>query len=413
METGMDRLEIKLLGRIEVRYKDKYVGMSESKIKANKMWIMFEYILLNQERRVSSDELIDIIWPDTDVSNPSNSLKVLLFKLRREIESLGFARGKEVIRNIGGAYSFNSEIPHTIDVVEFVRYMDIAEEQEKGSEGQLKYILKALECYRGSVFHSVRHESWAASIQAIYSHLYTDAVNRAQTILQAQKKYKEIIKICQNALLMQPYTEDYYYHIISAYAAMENYSAASKMYNEVKSLIQKEYGTLPDSKFEKAYRELMKQRPKRNASVDELTEELTETISYPAAFHVEYGEFRQIYRFIARQRVRDDKKQKIPCLCQYTLGILKGHSIAKAEQEEHLEILQEALSFGLRQGDVFARTAPNQFAVIFNQISVENALSTAERIKRYFMRKRKNSSVGVLHNIAEIKCNVAKSRQIR
>ncbi len=65
--------------------------------------------------------------------------------------------------------------------------------------------------------------------------MYLSAVRLCTELLNKKGNYQKIIEICRNALLIQPYTEDYYYHMIRAYASLENYSAASDLYARVKN----------------------------------------------------------------------------------------------------------------------------------------------------------------------------------
>ena len=68
--------------------------------------------------------------------------------------------------------------------------------------------------------------------------MYLSAVRLCTELLNKKGNYQKIIEICRNALLIQPYTEDYYYHMIRAYASLENYSAASDLYARVKMCIR-------------------------------------------------------------------------------------------------------------------------------------------------------------------------------
>lgn len=394
-----EKLEIRILGGLELRYKDKVVGVNVSRGKSKKMWTMFEYILLNHERKVSQEELIEILWPEMDVADPANSLKVLVFKLRKEIDSLEFIPGKEVILSISGSYSINEGMPYTLDLWEFEKYRKLSENPKLEDGEILVLLLHALSCYKGNVLNNVHKEPWAATVQTHYYELYRQVVNRAQRLLEERNDYVKIVEICKDALLIEPYTEEYYYHIIKAYAAMENYSAASQMYRRVKEVMQKEYGTTPDNKFEGAYKELMKERPKKNMSVEDLTSDFVEETNYIATFFVEYGEFRQIYRLVARRLERFGARA---FLCLYTLGAQKGIDVSSKEKNMHLKILGEALAFALRQGDVFTRATPNQFAVIFNDIAVENIETIAARVKRYFDRHKQGDTFGIIHSYALI-----------
>ena len=171
-----EKFVIKVLGGLEIRYRDKAIGVNESKNKSNKIWVLFEYILLNHNRKLSQDELIEMLWPEMEVSNPANSLKGLIFKLRKEIDSLGFLPGKQVIPSVSGSYTFNEDVPYTVDVYEFEKYLTLSQESALSDDEKLKYLLQAVECYRGNIHHDARKEPWAASIQTHYGDMYLSAV---------------------------------------------------------------------------------------------------------------------------------------------------------------------------------------------------------------------------------------------
>ena len=160
-----EKFVIKVLGGLEIRYRDKAIGVNESKNKSNKIWVLFEYILLNHTRKLSQDELIEMLWPEMEVSNPANSLKGLIFKLRKEIDSLGFLPGKQVIPSVSGSYTFNEDVPYTVDVYEFEKYLTLSQESALSDDEKLKYLLQAVECYRGNIHHDARKEPWADSIK--------------------------------------------------------------------------------------------------------------------------------------------------------------------------------------------------------------------------------------------------------
>lgn len=404
-----EKFEIKVLGGLEIRYQDRIIGVNESKAKSNKIWVLFEYILLNRGRKLSQEELIEMLWPDMEVTNPANSLKGLIFKLRKEIDSLGFVPGKQVILSVSGSYGFNCDLPYVVDVYEFEKYLELSEQPSLSEEEKLGYLLAAVDCYKGNVHHDARKEPWAASVQTHYCDMYQKAVRSLAELLNKRGDRQKIIEICRNALLIQPYVEEYYYHMIRSYAMMENYSAASEMYQRVKELMHKEYGTTPDTKFEKAYKELMKQRPKRNLSADELIRDFAEEGNFMSTFYVEYGEFKQIYRLAAR---RLERIQKDAFMCLYTLGAQKGVEVDQKEKMKHLKILGEALAFGLRQGDVFCRVTPWQFAILLEDVTEENTAVIAERIKNYFDKNKRSSVFGILHKASQIKPSDFEARYV-
>ena len=337
-----NKLEIYIFGGLELRYKDKVIGANVSKGRSRKMWTMLEYILLNSDRKVPQEELIEILWPDMRASNPANSLKVLVFKLRNEIDALGFMPGKDVIPCISGAYCFNDNVPYSIDIDDFERCIETANNPATPDDDKLDNLLKAIKIFRGNALTESQKEPWAASVQTHYMTMYKNAVEKAQKLLTERERYQEIVDICKQALLIQPYTEDYYYYAIRAYAALEDYSAASEMYEHVKKVMQKEYEVAPDENFEDAYKVLMKNKPKKNLSVDEFTEIFEEHNNYLESFIVEFGEFKQIYRLVARGL---ERAGHTAYLCIYTLGVEKGSKISPKQKQANIKVLEDALLF--------------------------------------------------------------------
>lgn len=405
-----DKLKIKTLGGFMVSYKDKAIGTSKSKGNAKKMWMLFEYLTLNHGRTVNQEELIDVLWPDADVTNPLNSLKVLVFKLRKEIDTLNFMPGKEVILNAHGSYSFNDTIPYEVDIIEFEKLVKKADDEKLSEDERLDILMKALDCFKGNILNLTQSSSWALAIQTQYGNMYRDTVEKVQAILTDREDYAKIVEICNEAILRQPYEESYYYYLITAYAAMENYDSAANMYNKVKEMMQDEYGATPGVEFESAYKEIMKDRPNRNVTPDELTGDLEERIDYVSSFFVEYGEFKQIYRLTARRLGRYYNDARISV---YTLGIRKGSTLTKREKDDHMKILENALSFTLRQGDVFTRPGPTQYAVLFTDVTEENAVMIAKRIENYFERHKQNDAFGVIHTMGLVESAHVKKMEAR
>ncbi len=391
-----EKLIIKTLGGFSVSCGDRSIGSNKSKSNAKKMWMLFEYLVLNHDRNIGQDELIDVLWHDAEVTNPLNSLKVLVFKLRKEIDQLEFMPGKDIILNAYGSYSFNDQIPYEVDVLEFEKLVKASEDESLSEDEKLEILYKALGFFKGNVLSMTAGSTWLVAMQTRFANMYRDAVDSAQTILTDRGDYQKIVEICNEALMRQPYEESYYYYLITAYAAMEEYESASNMYNKVKEMMQKEYGTSVGTQFESAYKELMKDRPNKNISPEELTNDLEEKIDYVSSFYVEYGEFKQIYRLIGRQLGRYFETGRISL---YSLGIRKGANITKKEKEDNMKILENALSFMLRQGDVFARSGPTQFVVLFVDVTEENAIMIADRIKDYFEKHKLNNNFGVIHGM--------------
>lgn len=396
------KLEIRLLGGVTVRYGDKEIGMGTANAKSGKMWTLFKYIVLNSGRIVSLEELIERLWPEMDVANPANSLKVLVFKLRKELDSLGSIQGKDVILTADGGYCFNTAADYVLDIDVFDQYLEKARHAGDNEE-KIRLLMSAVDCYKGNIHVEARRGSWAMPIQTHYSELYEKAVRTLAGLLLEKGEYQTIIDICKNALLIQPYSEEFYYYIIRSYTLLENYSAASEMYRAVQKVMNSEFGTRPDARFESAYREILKQKQKERLTVEELERDLQEDSAYDTAFLVEYEEFRQIYRLLARRtgRIRENSY-----LCVYSLGAQKGMNASKEIKKQHVRILRESLTLGLRSSDVLCRISTSQFAVLIEDISEEHARTVSGRVREYFDKNKTEGGIFVVYQLLPVRTSV-------
>ena len=395
-------LEIQLLGGVTVRYGEKEIGMGTYHAKSGKMWTLFKYLVLNSGRIVPQDELIDRLWPEIDVSNPANSLKVLVFKLRRELDSLGGIPGKDLILTADGGYCLNTAAPYRLDIDTFDRYLERARDCE-GDEEKTELLLSAVACYKGNIYVEPKRGNWAMPIQTHYYERYETAVRTLAGLLMEKGEYQRVIDLCKNALLIQPYSEDFYYYIIRCYTFLENYSAASDMYKEAQKVMNNEFGTRLDARFESAYRDILKRKPKGYLSAEEIQRDLREKGASDAAFFVEYGEFRQIYRLMAR---RLDQAAESSYLCVYSLGAQKGTPVSKETRKSHVQLLGEALAFGLRSSDVFCRASASQFAVLLENISEKRAGEVSRRIRDHFDQKKTESRIFVVYHAVPVESSL-------
>lgn len=391
-------LEIQLLGGVTVRYGDRKIGMGTANAKAGKMWTLFKYMILNSGRIVSQEELIERLWPEMEVANPANSLKVLIFKLRKELDSLGGIAGSDVVLTADGGYCFNTSAPYVLDIDVFDRYLDEARRCADADE-KIRLLLAAVDCYKGNIHVESKRGSWAMPIQTHYCERYEQAVRALAGLLLDRGDCQRVVDICKNALLIQPYAEEFYYYIIRAYTLMKNFGAALDMYREVQRVMSDEFGTRPDARIESAYKEILRQKPRSSRTLKELQGELRETDAGGAAFFVEYEEFSQMYRLAAR-RLRQISGKSY--LCLFSLGAQKGTAVARDVRKAHVGILGEALAFSLQSSDVFCQVGGGQFAALLEDVAEEQKNALLKRIRAAFDKNKKEPGLYMVYQAAAV-----------
>ena len=71
----MPMVEVRMLGRFEIYVDDQLVSGQIGRSK--KLKHLAEYLILNHDRAVPNDEIIEALWPGQESKNPRNALKIL------------------------------------------------------------------------------------------------------------------------------------------------------------------------------------------------------------------------------------------------------------------------------------------------------------------------------------------------
>src|SRR5450432_3957068 len=79
----MGPLEISVFGGLKVNV----AGRSVSRFRSRATALVLAYLALNPERQVGREELIDVVWPESDSAKGRHNLRTALLSLRRQFEA--------------------------------------------------------------------------------------------------------------------------------------------------------------------------------------------------------------------------------------------------------------------------------------------------------------------------------------
>ena len=82
--------------------------------RSGRLWTLAAYLILHRETGVSTQELIEMFWPDN--TNPSSTLQNNISRLRAALADMGFTDTKQLVRCEGGFYRWSSEPETVVDI---------------------------------------------------------------------------------------------------------------------------------------------------------------------------------------------------------------------------------------------------------------------------------------------------------
>ena len=113
-QCPLPSLEIQVLGGFEVRSKD---GPRTLRRSASKK--LFQYLLISRGAFVNEERMMDLCWPDAEISSARRSLQTTMNELRNDLDPQLVPRGNSYIAYDDGAYSLVLPESSTVDLYQF------------------------------------------------------------------------------------------------------------------------------------------------------------------------------------------------------------------------------------------------------------------------------------------------------
>lgn len=114
----MEHIFIRMFGEFSLQAGE--VIISDRNSRSKKSWLLIACLLLRRKQIVSKAELLRVLWnKDPEINNPENTLKIVLHRTRTMLNQLWPSAGHEIILYKNGGYTWNPEIPITVDIDDF------------------------------------------------------------------------------------------------------------------------------------------------------------------------------------------------------------------------------------------------------------------------------------------------------
>ena len=180
----------------------------EGPLKSSKVFQLLQYFLAHRSKSFTKEHLIELLYGDEFVDNPTNALKIIVHRLRKQILSLGLPE-REYIINYNGKYGWNPEIPCQVDIEIFEHTMKRALHPNAPEEESLKLMLEAIHLYQGPFLGNSLTESWVIPMRVRYEESYKHLMGRACQLIRKKEDYILLLYITSHGLEIYPMDEDF------------------------------------------------------------------------------------------------------------------------------------------------------------------------------------------------------------
>jgi DNA-binding SARP family transcriptional activator len=345
-DVSIWRFRVCLLGSFHLGVHGKPV--SDADWKSKKALNLFRYLVARRGERVPKDQLMEVLWPDTDFDTSlEHNLHTCVYFARRVLEPHLERYGKsELITCSNGLYCLERVEGCWVDIEEFeASYLEGKRLQKEDKTRAIDTFNQAIAYYRGDFLAEDPYLDWATEAREYYREIYVDATLRLSALLAESDDKSEAIQICRNALRKDPYREDLHHTVINYLIDAGRYSEAATQYRTYARMMREEFGLEPSREAGALLQRIQQSGQSAVATASE------GGTSSSGAFVCERKVFESICRLEHRRQGRSRQPVTFMMVSLGASGGTKGSG--------HLS----TISSSLRQGDVVCQWDERNIAI--------------------------------------------------
>ena len=390
-------LTVLTLGDFAVHSGDEVLSIASPR--AQNLWKLFKYILTNRDHPISTDRLIEVLWPDGDCENPIKALYSLMYRLRSLLNS-GEAPRQDYILFRHNSYMWNKDAPCRIDVEDFDRYASQAAEVGRDRISRIACYQKALALYQGDYLSESAMEDWVLPWANYYKRVYSSCVNALVKLLMDDGEYASAVQVCEQAIERDPYEEILHEMLINCLIHMGQLTQAMTHYNYICNLLSKELGVQPSERLQKLYKSIHQSAQDVQHDLQAIKLSMQEEpISNHGAFFCDIEVFRQLYKIESRFTELSGQAAYVAVI---TIATPAHMPLDSRTLHEAMALLRQVTADSLRRGDVVSQYSQSQLVLLMTALTREDCELSLSRIQRNFNYEYQGFSVLLLSTVEPV-----------
>lgn len=220
---------------------------------------LLRFLLSRYPAEAHKEELMALLWPDSQPREAAHSLHVAVNTLRAHIDPAG----ESYIRFRAGCYQIDGAAPVLDDSRLFAEQCALAERGLRDSDlaGAQRAYSRALGLYRGDYYIANRDQGWELIEQERLLMRYIGALWGYGTLLATLQQHHQAIDCFRRLTERDSYREDAHRALMRSYLAIGRRGDAIQQYQRCKALLADDLGLPPMPETQAAYEAILADRP--------------------------------------------------------------------------------------------------------------------------------------------------------
>jgi DNA-binding SARP family transcriptional activator len=206
---------------------------------------VFKYLLLNREKPVPKEILMEVFWPDSDETAARNNLNVTIYNLRQVFGKIDSSISYVLYQD--DCYLLNPDLKLWFDYDVFREHYSKGGKLYKQAqfEAAVHEFQAAELVYRGELFEEDRYDDWLLPQREAAHQHYVQVLEHLIQDAFEQQQYMECITLCHKLLGVDACLEDTHRLLIRCYIEQGQNHLAIRQYYTCVQTLDDELGVLP------------------------------------------------------------------------------------------------------------------------------------------------------------------------
>jgi DNA-binding SARP family transcriptional activator len=199
-------------------------------------------LLTHRGRVVTSDQLIDIVWPNEPIDSARRRLHVRISQFRK-----GLKDKSSLVRTVHGGYIFDVDDTCWLDADEFQSLISTGAQYQEMSQHRQAIIAyeAARKLYRGDFLAEDLYSDWTFTQREFFRERYLTLLIQLSECYAQQGRYRLAITTALQALNLDPLRETIYVRLMLYHYYAGDRTQAISLYDTYLEILDKELGIPP------------------------------------------------------------------------------------------------------------------------------------------------------------------------
>lgn len=372
-------IKILTLGQFAIVLQNGAIYNTSSK--ANKLWGLFKLLLINHNKGITPEMILECLSPEVDYVDPSHTVQNMIYRLRKLLSSEAILENSNPILFANGCYKLNITEGNWLDFIELDKAVKEAEIIKKENPLQaIEYYRYAFDIYGGEFLPELYYEDWVVPPRTYYRSLYLKTIDNLSQLYAGQGLYASIIEVCQMGVAIEPFEEEIHVRLMENLINVGRIKEAKAHYEKTVSVFEKEFGIQPTPEMQNIAQMLRSDFVQVKTGRQNMPLSLLDEEDKGAVF-CDYRDFYVMYVLEKRNCERSGN-----ALCPVYIEFENGKNIFKsnAYRNSAIKEFKETLVNGLRKGDLVSLVDKTRFFILLHNAEYQIAQMVMTRVINQF-----------------------------